>query len=73
MLDDLAKEKTAFHELSMSRLGYGGDREIAKMILERLHLPREVRQESSTRSTVLAELIPVIDELATDQRYIRHW
>ncbi len=36
VLDDLAKEKTAFHELSMSRLGYYGDQDLAKMIFEEL-------------------------------------
>jgi hypothetical protein len=35
-LDSLAKEKTAFHELSMSRLGYGGDERLAKMIFDEL-------------------------------------
>src|SRR5438874_13657469 len=35
-LDSLAKEKTAFHELSMSRLGYAGDERLAKMIFEQL-------------------------------------
>jgi hypothetical protein len=35
-LDHLAKEKTAFHELSMSRLGYYGDESLAKMIFEEL-------------------------------------
>lgn len=35
-LDHLAKEKTAFHELSMSRLGYYGDEGLGKMIFEEL-------------------------------------
>lgn len=35
-LDHLAKEKTAFHELSMSRLGYYGDENLARMIFEEL-------------------------------------
>lgn len=35
-LDDLAKEKTAFHELSASRLGYDGDEGLAQMIFEEL-------------------------------------
>src|SRR5947199_6396941 len=30
VLDELAKRPTAFHELSMSRLGYRGDRELAQ-------------------------------------------
>jgi hypothetical protein len=33
-LDHLAKEDTAFHELSMSRLGSSGDEGLAKMIFE---------------------------------------
>ncbi len=36
VLDDLAKEETAFHTLSMSRLGYYGDKELGKMIFEEL-------------------------------------
>jgi len=36
LLDELAKEDTAFHELSMSRLGYYGDNELAQMIFEEL-------------------------------------
>jgi hypothetical protein len=36
VLDNLAKENTAFHELSMSRLGYYGDEGLAKMIFEEL-------------------------------------
>jgi hypothetical protein len=46
LLDGLAKEDTAFHELSMSRLGYYGDDELAQMIFEELKieaLPRKVR------------------------------
>lgn len=35
-LDDLSKEKTAFHELSYSRLGGYGDAGLADMILEEL-------------------------------------
>lgn len=35
-LDDLAKENTAFSELSMSRLGYMGDHELARIIFEEL-------------------------------------
>ncbi len=35
-LDDLTKDGTDFHELSMSRLGYAGDRELAQMIFEEL-------------------------------------
>lgn len=35
-LDSLAKEDTTFHELSFSRLGWFGDRELAAMILDEL-------------------------------------
>jgi len=35
-LDHLAKENTAFHEISMSRLGYYGDESLGKMIFEEL-------------------------------------
>ncbi len=36
ILDGLAKEKTAFHALSRSRLGYCGDEALAEMIFEEL-------------------------------------
>lgn len=36
MLDGLAKGDTAFHELSMSRLGYAADRKLAEEIFEEL-------------------------------------
>jgi hypothetical protein len=36
VLDDLAKEETAFHELSMSRLGAYGDEGLYRMIFEEL-------------------------------------
>jgi hypothetical protein len=36
VLDDLAKENTAFHELSMSRLGHYGDEGLFRMIFEEL-------------------------------------
>lgn len=35
-LEALVEEQTAFHSLSMSRLGYGGNREIAESLFERL-------------------------------------
>jgi hypothetical protein len=35
-LDSLAKETTAFHELSMSRLGYAGDERLAEMVFKEL-------------------------------------
>lgn len=35
-LETLLQEQTAFHSLSMSRLGYGGNREIAESLFERL-------------------------------------
>jgi hypothetical protein len=36
VLDELAKDETAFHELSMSRLGYIGDEGLYRMIFEEL-------------------------------------
>lgn len=36
VLDELAKEDTAFHEISMSRLGAYGDRELYEMVFEEL-------------------------------------
>src|SRR5712691_3750056 len=36
VLDGLAKEKPAFHELSKSRLGYYGDEALAEIIFEEL-------------------------------------
>ena len=35
-LDSLAKENAAFHELSMSRLGYAGDQHLAEMVFKEL-------------------------------------
>lgn len=36
-LDSLAKDDSAFHEISMSRMGYYGDRGLATMLYEELH------------------------------------
>lgn len=36
-LDSLAKDNTAFHEISMSRMGYYGDRGLAEMLFEELN------------------------------------
>ena len=35
-LDSLASDGSAFHEISMSRMGYYGDRELANMLFEEL-------------------------------------
>ena len=43
-LDELAKEETAFHEISMSRLGAYGDESLFKMIFEKLKERRLVRE-----------------------------
>ena len=42
MLDELSKEKTGFHEISMSRLGSYGDEGLFKMIFEELKKRRLV-------------------------------
>jgi len=51
VLDHLAKEKTAFHELSMSRLGYYGDESLAKMIFEELK-KRKLAKESEDKVSI---------------------
>jgi hypothetical protein len=51
VLDDLAKDDTAFHELSMSRLGYYGDPELAKMIFEELK-KRGLAKESADNVSI---------------------
>lgn len=43
-LDNLAQESTAFHELSISRLGYMGDYELAQMVFEELKKRRLARE-----------------------------
>jgi hypothetical protein len=50
-LDGLAKENTAFHELSMSRLGYHGDPELSKMIFEELK-KRGLARESEDKVSI---------------------
>jgi hypothetical protein len=51
VLDDLASEKTAFHELSMSRLGYYGDEGLYKMIFEELK-QRGLAKESEDKVSI---------------------
>jgi hypothetical protein len=51
VLDNLAKEKTAFHELSMSRLGYYGDEGLYKMIFEELK-KRGLAKESEDKVSI---------------------
>jgi hypothetical protein len=60
VLDDLSKEGTAFHELSMSRLGYLGDRELAQMIFEELKA-RGLAEES--RDGVSIPMHPMVRSL----------
>ena len=68
-LDELAKEETAFHEISMSRLGAYGDRGLYKMIFEELKergLARESEDDVSipmhpkVRSLVLVLLSQIL-------------
>ncbi len=68
-LDYLAKEKTAFHELSMSRLGYYGDERLANMIFEELkkrNLARDTEDNVSipmhpmVRSLILVLLAQIL-------------
>ena len=51
VLDELAKEKTAFHELSMSRLGSYGDEGLYKMILDELK-KRGLAEESKDQVSI---------------------
>jgi hypothetical protein len=51
VLDNLAKEETAFHELSMSRLGYYGDEGLYKMIFEELK-KRGLAKESEDKVSI---------------------
>lgn len=51
MLDDLAKDDTAFRELSMSRLGYSGDENLAKMIFEELK-KRKLAKDSEDKVSI---------------------
>jgi hypothetical protein len=52
-LDSLAKKKTAFHELSMSRLGYDGDHRLAENIF------RELKKRGLARGTEDGVSIPM--------------
>ena len=69
VLDELAKEETAFHELSMSRLGWYGDEGLYNMIFEELKergLAKESEDEVSipmhpkVRSLVLVLLSQIL-------------
>ena len=51
VLDELAKEKTAFHELSMSRLGSYGDEGLYKMIVGELK-KRGLAEESKDKVSI---------------------
>ena len=50
-LDDLGGDATAFQELSMSRLGYGGDESLARMIFEELKA-RGLARDSEDRVSI---------------------
>jgi hypothetical protein len=74
VLDGLGSEKTAFHELSMSRLGYYGDRGLFRMILEELKaqgLAKDSEDEVSiplhpkVRSLVLVLLAQILRPYGT--------
>ncbi len=52
-LDSLAREKTAFHELSMSRLGYVGDERLAETVF------RELKKRGLARATEDGVSIPM--------------
>lgn len=60
VLDHLAKEKTAFHELSMSRLGYMGDENLAKALFEEL---KKRGLAKDTEDSVSIPLHPTIRSL----------
>lgn len=51
VLDDLARDKTAFRELSMSRLGYYGDENLAEMIFEELK-KRKLAKDSEDKVSI---------------------
>ena len=51
VLDELAKEETAFHELSMSRLGSYGDRGLYSMIFDELK-KRGLARESADKVSI---------------------
>jgi hypothetical protein len=60
MLDGLAKHETAFHELSMSRLGYFGDRKLAEQIFQELK-KRGLAKDSE--DTVSIPMHPIVRSL----------
>ena len=51
VLDELAKEETAFHKLSMSRLGWYGDKGLYRMIFEELK-KRGLAEESQDNVSI---------------------
>ena len=51
VLDHLAKENTPFHELSMSRLGYYGDENLANMIFKELK-KRKLAKDSEDKVSI---------------------
>jgi hypothetical protein len=51
VLDELAKEETAFHELSMSRLGAYGDEGLYRMIFDELKI-RGLARDSEDKVSV---------------------
>ena len=51
VLDELGKEETAFHELSMSRLGLYGDKELYNMIFDELK-KRDLARDSEDEVSV---------------------
>lgn len=59
-LDDLAKEETSFHELSMSRLGYYGDESLAQGIFEEL---KKRKLAKDTEDNVSIPMHPVVRSL----------
>ena len=59
-LDHLSEEKTAFHELSMSRLGYYGDEGLGNMIFEEL---KKRKLAKDTADNVSIPMHPMVRSL----------
>jgi hypothetical protein len=59
-LDHLAREKTAFHELSMSRLGYYGDESLGKSIFSEL---KKRKLATDTEDNVSIPMHPMVRTL----------
>jgi hypothetical protein len=59
-LNHPAKEKTAFHELSMSRLGYYGDESLGKMIFEEL---KEHKLAKESEDNISISMHPMVRSL----------